>query len=36
MKKNSIKSTWYDQLINFIPELIRKFVDSFKDNVKSL
>ena len=32
MKKISpIKSTWYDWLINYFPELIRKRVGCFKD-----
>ena len=35
-KKIPIKSTWYDWLINYIPELIRKNVGSFKDKVVSI
>ena len=34
--KRPIKSTWYDWLINYIPELIRKNVISFKDKVVSI
>ena len=30
-----IKSTWYDCLINYIPEPIRKSVGGFKDKVVS-
>ena len=30
MKKRIIKDTWYDQLINYIPEPIRKSVKCFK------
>ena len=30
-----IKNTWYDSLINYIPEPIRKSVDDFKDKVAS-
>ena len=26
-----IKNTWYDWLINYIPELVRKIVGGFKD-----
>ena len=33
MKK---KNTWYDSLINYIPESTRKFVGGFKDKVVSL
>ena len=37
MKKlRSIKNTWYDWLINYIPETIRKSVGGFKDKVISL
>ena len=36
MKKiRSIKNTWYDWLINYIPEPIRKSVGGFKDKVIS-
>ena len=35
-KIKSIKNTWYYWLINYIPEPIRKSVDSFKDKVISL
>ena len=31
-----IKNTWYDWLINYIPEPIRKSVGGFKDKVISL
>ena len=31
-----IKNTWYDWLINYIPEPIRKIVGGFKDTVISL
>ena len=32
MKKiRPIKNTWYDWLINYIPELIRKSASTFKD-----
>ena len=30
------KNTWYDWLINFIPEAIRKSVGGFKDKTASL
>ena len=37
MKKiRSIKNTWYDWLINYIPEPIRKSVGGFKDKIVSL
>ena len=37
MKKiRSIKNTWYDWLINYIPEPITKSVDGFKNKVISL
>ena len=35
-KKRTIKDTWYDWLINFIPEPIRKSESGFKDKVVSL
>ena len=36
MKKiRPIKNTWYDWLINYIPEPIRKRVDEFKDKIAS-
>ena len=35
-KKRPIKSTWYNWLINYIPEPIRKTVGGFKDKVVSL
>ena len=35
-KKRLIKNTWYDWLINNIPEPIRKTVLGFKDKVASL
>ena len=31
-----IKSTWYDWLIIYIPELIRKTIGGFKDKIVSL
>ena len=37
MKKiRPIKNTWYDWLINYIPEPIRKSVCGFKDKIVSL
>ena len=37
MKKiRAIKNTWYDCLINYISDLIRKSVDGFKDKSLSL
>ena len=37
MKKiRPIKSTWYDQLINYIPKLIRKSASVLKDKFLSL
>ena len=30
-KKRTIKNIWYDWLITYIPELIRKTVGGFKD-----
>ena len=37
MKKiKPIKNTWYDWLINYIPEPIRKSVGDFKDKIVSL
>ena len=37
MKKiRSIKNTWYDWLINYIPEPIRKSVGGFENKVISL
>ena len=35
-KIRSIKNTWYDWLISYVPESIRKSVDSFKDKIFSL
>ena len=32
-KKRSINNTWYDQLINYITETIRKTVDCIKDKI---
>ena len=29
-KKKPIKNTWYDWLINYIPESVRKIVGGFK------
>ena len=37
MKKiRLIKNTWYDWLINYIPEPIRKSVGGFKDKIISI
>ena len=37
MKKiRSIKNTWYDWLISYVPESIRKSVSGFKDKIVSL
>ena len=37
LKKNkTIKNTWYDWLINYIPEPIRKTVGDFKDKIASI
>ena len=35
-KIKPIKNTWYDWLINYIPQLVRKSVGSFKDKNVSL
>ena len=35
-KTRSIKNTWYDWLINDIPEPLRKSVGDFKDKIVSL
>ena len=35
-KSRSIKNTWYDWLINYIPDPIRKGIGSFKDKIVSL
>ena len=35
-KMRPIKNTWYDWLINFIPERIRKSVGGFKHKIVSL
>ena len=35
-KKKSIKSNWYNWLINYIPKPIRKTVGRFQDKVVSL
>ena len=35
-KIRPIKNTWYDWLISFIPEPIRKSVGGFKDKIVSL
>ena len=32
-KSRSIKNTWYDWLINYIPDPIRKMIGSFKDKI---
>ena len=37
MKKiGSIKNTWYDWLINYIPDPVRKSLGSFKDKILSI
>ena len=37
MKKiRPIKNTWYDWLINYIPQLIRKSISALKDKIASL
>ena len=37
MKKiRSVRNTWYDWLINYIPEHIRKSVGGFKDEIVSV
>ena len=35
-KTRPIKNTWYDWLINYIPQSIRKSVGGFKDKILSL
>ena len=35
-KIRSIKNTWYDWLISYVPESIRKSVNGFKDKIVSL
>ena len=35
-KIRRIKNTWYDLLVNYIPEPIGKSVGSFKDKIVSL
>ena len=35
-KLRPIKKTWYDYLINYFPEAIRRSVGSFKDKILSL
>ena len=35
-KIRPIKNTWYDCLINYIPEPIRKIVSALKDEIASL
>ena len=35
-KIRPVKNTWYDWLINYIPEPIRKSVGGFKDKILSL
>ena len=35
-KKRPIKNTWYDWLINYVPNPIRKTVGGFKGNIVSL
>ena len=37
MKKiRPIKNTWYDWLINYIPQLIRKSISALKDKIANL
>ena len=35
-KTRPVKNTWYDWLINYIPDSIRKSVGDFKDKIVSL
>ena len=35
-KISPIKNPWYDWLINYIPEPIRKIIGGFKDKIESL
>ena len=35
-KSRSIENTWYDWLINYIPDPTRKRIGSFKDKIASL
>ena len=35
-KIRPIKNTWYDWLVNYIPDPIRKSVSAFKDKTVSL
>ena len=35
-KTRPIKNTWYDQLINYIPDPIRKSFSGFKDQIVTL
>ena len=35
-KMRPIKNSWYDRLINYIPEPIAKIVGGFKDKIVSL
>ena len=35
MKKRPVKNTWHDQLINYIPEPLRKSAGGFKDKIVS-
>ena len=34
-KKRPIKNTWYNWLIDYIPQLVRKTVGDFKDKILS-
>ena len=36
MERKFSKNTWYDWLINYIPELLRRSVGGFKDVIESL
>ena len=35
-EQKEIKNNWYDWLINYIPEPVRKSVGGFKDEILSL
>ena len=35
-KESTAKNTWYDGLINYIPEAVRKRLGDFKDKDESL
>ena len=36
MERKFSKNTWYDWLINYIPELLQRSVGGFKDVIESL